>query len=245
MATLNLQTFIIGSFCYQSGNGTPDHDSLVHTIYIDLDSGIHYANTDGASAWSKRNSFTDAEKTKIGHLTVSQAVDLDTMESDIVTNTAKVTNATHTGDVEGATALTIAADAVTYAKMQNVVADNVFLGNISGTGSIVAELTAAEVRTLLGVAPKMVAIAKAINYTAVDRDFVLVTTGASDKTITLPAVASSTDVVIEVKKVDSGVGDVIVDGDGAETIDGAATKVLNGQYTSLTLHCDGSTWHIK
>lgn len=194
---------------------------------------------------SDTNEYSDAEQTKVGNISVTQAVDLDTIESDTATNNAKVTNATHTGEVTGDTALTIAADAVTYAKMQNVVADNVLLGNNSGAGGVVDELTAAEVRTILGVAPKMVALAKAINYTAVDRDFILVTTGASDKTITLPAVASSTDVVIEVKKVDSGVGDVIIDGNAAETIDGTATQVISSQYSSLTLHCDGSTWHIK
>jgi hypothetical protein len=47
--------------------------------------------------------------------------------------------------------LTINNDAVTYAKIQNVVANNVLLGNNSGAGGIVDELTAAEVRTLLNV----------------------------------------------------------------------------------------------
>lgn len=45
----------------------------------------------------------------------------------------------------------IANDAVTYAKMQNVVADDVLLGNIAGAGGVVAELTATQVRTLLNV----------------------------------------------------------------------------------------------
>lgn len=49
-------------------------------------------------------------------------------------------------------ALTIAADAVTYAKMQNVVADDRILGNIGGAGGVVAELTGAEVVTLMGAA---------------------------------------------------------------------------------------------
>jgi len=69
----------------------------------------------------------------------------------VALNTAKVTNANHTGDVTGATALTIAADAVTYDKIQNVVADNVILGNNSGAGGIVDELTAVEVRTIINV----------------------------------------------------------------------------------------------
>lgn len=42
-------------------------------------------------------------------------------------------------------------DAVTYAKIQNVIANNVVLGNISGAGGIVAELTQANLYTLLGL----------------------------------------------------------------------------------------------
>lgn len=36
------------------------------------------------------NAFTDAEKAKLGHITVTQAVDLDTLESDVAANNAKV-----------------------------------------------------------------------------------------------------------------------------------------------------------
>ena len=42
-------------------------------------------------------------------------------------------------------------DAITYAKLQNVVANNVLLGNDNGAGVDVQELTAAEARTLLNV----------------------------------------------------------------------------------------------
>ena len=49
----------------------------------------------------------------------------NSINTEIAANTAKVTNATHTGDVTGATALTIANDAVTAAKM----ADSAFLAN--------------------------------------------------------------------------------------------------------------------
>ena len=45
----------------------------------------------------------------------------------------------------------IADDAVTYAKIQNVVADNVLLGNDNGAGSLVQELTKSDVLTLLNV----------------------------------------------------------------------------------------------
>jgi len=108
--------------------------------------------------------YPSADSTKVGHITVTQAVNLDTIESDTVTNNAKtgitagqasdittnnakisfdstsstrlantsgtntgdnatntqysglVTNANHTGDATGSTALTIAANAVTNAK---------------------------------------------------------------------------------------------------------------------------------
>lgn len=42
-------------------------------------------------------------------------------------------------------------DEVTYAKIQNVVADNVLLGNDNGAGSLVQELTKSDVLTLLNV----------------------------------------------------------------------------------------------
>ena len=44
----------------------------------------------------------------------------NSINTEIAANTAKVSNATHTGDVTGSTAITIADDAVTYAKIQNV-----------------------------------------------------------------------------------------------------------------------------
>jgi len=47
------------------------------------------------------------------------------------------------------TTLTINADAVTYAKMQNVAAANVFLGNDAGAGAVINELTSAEATAML------------------------------------------------------------------------------------------------
>jgi len=48
-------------------------------------------------------------------------------------------------------AATIAADAVTFAKMQNISSNNVILGNDDGADSAVQELTAANVRTIINV----------------------------------------------------------------------------------------------
>jgi hypothetical protein len=64
------------------------------------------------------------------------------------------TNANLTGDVtsSGSNATTIAVDAVTYAKMQNVSGNNLILGRVTAAAGIVEELTAANVRTIINVA---------------------------------------------------------------------------------------------
>jgi len=93
-----------------------------------------------------------------GNITLSGTVDGIDIATDVAANTLKVTNATHTGEVTGDSALTIANDAVTYAKMQNVVADGRILGNVAGVGQPVAELTASQVRTLINVADGATAV---------------------------------------------------------------------------------------
>lgn len=149
-------------------------------------------------------SFLTAQNTKVNFLTVTQAVDLDTMESNIATNnaktgitsgqasaiiantaktgitsgqasaitanTAKVTNATHTGDVTGATELTIASgavetgmiadDAVTADKLANSINSaiaantaketNVVQTTITGNAGTATKLAAT--KTIAGVA---------------------------------------------------------------------------------------------
>ena len=59
----------------------------------------------------------------------------------------------HSGDVTstGDGATVIANDAVTYAKMQNVVNDERVLGRVSGANGVVEELTQAQVLTFLGI----------------------------------------------------------------------------------------------
>jgi hypothetical protein len=91
-------------------------------------------------------------------------------------------------------------------------------------------------------------------------DVVFMTTGATNKTVTLAytqieflessTVLNINDVEttleygkqITIKKVDSGAGNVIVDGNGA-LIDGAATITLTTQYESVTLQWDGTNWN--
>ena len=50
--------------------------------------------------------------------------------------------------------------------------------------------------------------------------------------------------IINIKKIDSGVGSVVISADGSDTIDGSATKTLTTQYQNITIQSDGSNWHI-
>ena len=76
---------------------------------------------------------------KIGAL----AVGTTEIAADAVTNAKIATGAVDTTE--------LAADAVTYDKMQNVVANDVFLGNNAGAGGVVAELDATAALAILGV----------------------------------------------------------------------------------------------
>lgn len=75
MATTNLQTTYSGDFLIQNGNGTPNHSTLIYSKYIDLDTGIVYENTDGASTWDARNKFSDAEKSNVAANTTHKTSD--------------------------------------------------------------------------------------------------------------------------------------------------------------------------
>tara|TARA_R110002126_G_scaffold42101_2_gene122012 strand:- start:10959 stop:12599 length:1641 start_codon:yes stop_codon:yes gene_type:complete len=90
--------------------------------------------------------------------------------------------------------------------------------------------------------------AKSADYTVLDADgfrTIGMTVGSStDKTVTLPTASANTNRIITIKKVDSGTNDLIIDGEGAETIDGATTLTIPRENDSYTLQCDGSNWEI-
>jgi len=88
---------------------------------------------------------------------------------------------------------------------------------------------------------------KSANYTVLDTDtfaVLYVTTGAADKTITLPTASDNTDRVLKIMKVDSGTGSVIIDGEGAETINGTTIWEITEQYGYIQIQCDGSEWFV-
>jgi hypothetical protein len=71
---------------------------------------------------------------------------------------------------------------------------------------------------------------------------VLFSTGASTRTFALPPAADMPREIILVKKVDAGAGDILLDPNGGELIDGAATKTLSGQNNAAWLISTGTGW---
>jgi hypothetical protein len=82
-----------------------------------------------------------------------------------------------------------------------------------------------------------------INYIANNKEVVLVTTGATDKDVTLPLAAQANQ-QITIKKIDAGAGVVHVLGNGVETIDGINDQPLNSQYNAMTVVSNGTEWFI-
>lgn len=67
--------------------------------------------------------------------------------------------------------------------------------------------------------------------------------GAS-RTITLPAASGCTRRIYFIKKTDNSVNTVTIDGNGAETIDGATTQVIATQYGTFQIQSNGTSWDI-
>lgn len=125
----------------------------------------------------------------------------------VAANTAKTSNATHTGDVTGATALTIAAGAVTLAKQANVATARIMGRATAGTGSQEA-LTGTQATALLdtvtsgakGLAPA--SGGGTVNYLRADGTWATPAAGAAGSSGQLQyndagALAGATEVEIE------------------------------------------------
>lgn len=79
---------------------------------------------------------------------------------------------------------------------------------------------------------------------SVQHDTILVDASGGALTITLPPAASASGHILTVKKIDGSINAVTIDPDGAETIDDAATRTLLLQYSSVTIHSDGTEWWV-
>ena len=85
---------------------------------------------------NKPTTITTAEQTKLGYISLNQSIDLDSVLFNVGVNNLKISNATHTGDVTGSTALTITDQSVTDAKLTHVATRTVKGRTTTGTGAV-------------------------------------------------------------------------------------------------------------
>ena len=100
---------------------------------------------------------------------------------------------------------------------------------------------------LTGGPIKRAILSKTADYTITDTDPDIVVIGviSAHATITLPTAADNTGRIITVIiDGEPGAYNVVVDGEGAETINGAATKTNSVIYSYLRLLCNGVGWDI-
>jgi len=82
-------------------------------------------------------------------------------------------------------------------------------------------------------------------YTVLASDYtILVNAVGGAVVVNLPA-ATGSGRILNIKKIDASAYTVTVDGNGAETIDGAATYVISAQWVNITIQ-DGASgaWYI-
>jgi hypothetical protein len=83
------------------------------------------------------------------------------------------------------------------------------------------------------------------DYTITDTDgytTIAVSTGASDRTVTLPTLGDNQNRTIMVIKTDTGAGKVIIDGEGAETINSESNYYIFKQNDSVTITAYSAGW---
>ena len=127
------------------------------------------------------------------------------------------------------------------------------LGNatltLGGTTSTVGNLTLTNVTissgTISNVTVTSNLVTKTSAYAATASDQTILgnaTTGSFS--VTLPTSVGITGKIYIVKKVDSSVNTVTIATTSAQTIDGAASKVLSYQYDGMQVQSDGANWVI-
>jgi hypothetical protein len=83
------------------------------------------------------------------------------------------------------------------------------------------------------------------SYAVLAQDHTVIINGTvGTETITLPTASGITGRIYVIKRIDANAGTIVIDANGAETIDGSLTESLVNQYDSVTLQSDGSNWFI-
>ena len=155
-----------------------------------------------------------------------------------------VTNATHTGDVTGATALIIENNVVSNAKLAKMGA-NTFKANNTGSTANATDITVAQAKTLLAISNTDVSGLGTLStqsgtFTSIPQaNITNLTTDLASKQATLVSATN-------IKTVNGtsllGSGDLIISGGGSSNLDGLTDVIITTPINGQTLSYDGTNW---
>lgn len=176
------------------------------------------------------------------------------------------------GDVSatgpGIVASTIAAQAVTYAKFQNVTGP-ILIGRHTTDTGIAQSISGAMVKTMLSLnnventtlstwsgtvnvhtigslsGMTVGLVSKTNTYPITLTDVVILCdTTSTAFTVTLPTAIGISGKVYTIKRISAGTNRLTIATTSSQTIDGITTALLDGQYNSITVISDGANWNI-
>jgi len=90
--------------------------------------------------------------------------------------------------------------------------------------------------------PRIVTVTS--DYTATDLDNTILGDASSAQvTVTLPDATTTEGLMLYIKKTDAS-NNVVIDGNGSQTIDGSTTHTLSSQNDSVQIQSNGTNWFI-
>ena len=155
-----------------------------------------------------------------------------------------VSNATRTGDVTGATALIIANNVVSNAKLAQMGA-NTFKANNTGSTANATDITVAQAKTLLAISNTDVSGLGTLStqsgtFTSIPQaNITNLTTDLASKQATL---VSATNIKTVNGNSLLGSGDLIISGGGSSNLDGLTDVIITTPINGQTLSYDGTNW---
>lgn len=218
-------------------------DAIAGTATITDTNGDVTLSTNNSSEDQQRKAILRCTATLTGNLnlivpTTSKIYLIDNATSGAYSVTVKVSGQTGVEVAQGTKAI-VFVNGTDVVRVTPDTPSSFILGLLDDTDAATA------LQTLL--APFNEAVDKTADYTVTTSDrgkLFLANTASNDVSFALPAAATAgSGFVIGVKNV-SGTNDAIINPDGAETVDGAATYTMAGDDDTAVVVCDGTEWHV-